>query len=256
LTQIGRFNREKTRLKAELMRALFEADRGSDLKRTQRFASLAEQQASDIAALETLAEEIRCGLARVREAPPPSLPPLPPGLRERIDAYTHDRNALVAEFDAALQRRRAQATKIDIFVASQPDFGPTRTHAVIRSRELPSREDFEAEFARDQAGRIEALHARYEKLRIDLSETARGMNDPRTGQPMTIEALLRAYHIAMERFASIGRREAMYSHYQVAMFQPGLSPAQRRLLFAAAHASLAQPLPESVAWSSFMRFAK
>lgn len=47
----------------------------------------------------------------------------------------------------------------------------------------------------------------------------------------------------MPRLDAIGREVAIYERYKLAMLQPGLSPGQRRLLFRAAHAGLAQGLP-------------
>ena len=99
------------------------------------------------------------------------------------------------------------------------------------------------EFAEKNAPRADDLRQRYEQIRTDLALAAQGLEDPRTKQPMTVEGLLAAYRVAMQRFDAIGREEAMYERYKHAMLQPGLSPAQRRLLFRAAHAGLAQSLP-------------
>jgi hypothetical protein len=60
---------------------------------------------------------------------------------------------------------------------------------------------------------------------------------------MDTAALMRRVNTADAQFEKIGREEVIYKDYRVAMLEPGLSPEQRRLLFGAALAGLAQPLP-------------
>ena len=86
-----------------------------------------------------------------------------------------------------------------------------------------------------------------EGIRRDLADYARTHPDQATGLPADPDALLRQFNEAAERFQSIGRQEAIYGNYRIAMLEPGLSPEQRRLLFNAALVGLAQPLPPAVA---------
>ena len=242
VTLVGRFNAEKSALKRELHDAFVRFDTYSDSKRATRFSDLASQQAPRLAALEKQAEEIRLGLAEIT-VPPPALPPIPPELRERIDRYSRERNALAAESSAASQRgRNSVQTNWAEFVRSSP----AQRERMSRERQQRLQDAMHAavkEFTEKNAARADDLRQRYEQIRADLALAAQGLEDPRTKQPMTVEGLLAAYRVAMQRFDAIGRAEAMYERYKHAMLQPGLSPAQRRLLFRAAHAGLAQSLP-------------
>jgi hypothetical protein len=163
------------------------------------------------------------------ETPAPWVPPISPDLRGRIEGYNRDRGALVADYSAA-QLRAGVLT-------------PAGEHDQQAQRRAARMAEAAREFEADHANQIDALRVRYERIRSDLAEMARGLNDPRNGRPLTVDSLLEAYRVAMQRFDTIGREEAMYERYKLAMLQPGLSPAQRRLLFHAAHANLAQALP-------------
>lgn len=223
--KIGQFNSGKAGLKTELLETLIACESLSAAKRLNRFSALATEQQGRIIALENEAEEIRLALEALPDTPAPWVPPIPPELRERIQNYNRDRNALLDAFAAAQRQAR--------IISRPPD-----------SRErLAASQEASRKFEAEHADQIDSLRARYERIRSDLAAVARDVKDPRNDRPMTVESLLDAYRVAMQRFDTIGREEAMYERYKIAMLQPGLSPAQRRLLFRAAHANLAQALP-------------
>jgi hypothetical protein len=191
-----------------------------------RFTALAAEQESRIASLENEAEEIRIALEALPDAPAPWVPPIPSELRERIESYNRDSTALLAAYALAqLATRMTSARAMDL-----------RDH-------LAGSHQAARKFEAERAEQIHALRVRYDRIRNDLAEVARDVKDPRNNRPMTVETLLEAYRVAMQRFDTIGREEAMYERYRTAMLQPGLSSLQRRLLFRAAHATLAQALP-------------
>lgn len=250
--KIGRYNGEKLALKRELLEALTALDKASNSKRTSRFTALSERQWPRIAELERLAEEIRLDYETLPEPPPPWLPAIPPDLRQRMEAYTQDREKLMADFLAA--QRTAQLPPIR---PGESIFNLSREKRIQEMRERMKRLDEERvnagrEFQRQNAGRVAELNQRSEQIRGELADLAHTLTHPQTGQPLTTETLLIAYKIANLRFDAIGREEVIYRRYKIAMLQPGLSPAQRRLLFIAAHAGLAQdlPLPEYSTGSS------
>ncbi len=239
---VGRFNAEKAALKRELHETLVKFDRASDGKRAARFSDLAGQQAARIEQLEKLAEEIRGALAAL-PTDAPSLPPIPTELRIRLDRHALDRTAFFAEMSAAMQRAR-QSAPMDWkkFFASTP----AQRERLSRERQQRIQDAMAAatkEFTQQHLARSEDLRERYDRIRADLAAVARDLTDPRTKQPMTVDALLAAYHVSNQRFDAIGREEVIYERYRQAMLEPGLSPAQRRLLFRTAHAGLAQALP-------------
>jgi len=229
-SHLARFNTGKTALKNELLQALIAFDQVPAEQRADRFENLAVEHARRLAALEEEAETIRQLLDAMPETPAPWVPPLSPGLRERIARYNHDRAALLSDYSAAQLRAAARSRSR----------GQNEAPTERRSTEV---REAARQFEADHADAIEALRDRYDRIRRDLVAAADGLADPRNGQPLTVDALLDAYRMAMQRFDTIGREEAMYERYKIAMLQPGLSPPQRRLLFRAAHANLAQPLP-------------
>ncbi len=242
VTLLGRFNAEKSALKRELHDSLVKFDTASDAKRATRFSDLASHQAPRLAALEKQAEEIRLGLA-AHLPPPPALPPIPSDLRERIDRFTRDRDAFSAASVSTAARAR-NSVPTDWTALSRAT--PAQRERMMREQQQRQVEAVQAaakEFKEKNNARGVELYERYQRIRADLAIAAQGLQDPRTKQPMTVEGLLAAYRVAMQRFDAIGREEAMYERYKHAMLQPGLSPAQRRLLFRAAHAGLAQSLP-------------
>lgn len=235
LARIGRFNTDKAALKRELLDLLTEVETIPDSRRAERFATLAFGQAPRIAALEKDADDIRRDFDTLRDRPAPWVPPMFPELRARIERYNHDRDVLFVEYNAA-QLLAGQD-------ASRPPPGMVVERSQLVQRRAEAMRAAARKFESDNAERIDALRIRHNEIKSDLTELARGLTDPRTGKPLTMDSLLEAYRVAMQRFDEIGREEAMYERYRIAMLQPGLSPAQRRLLFRAAHAQLAQALP-------------
>jgi hypothetical protein len=241
-TKVGQFNSEKAALKRELLEALIACEKLSEPQRAARFDALGTTQAPRIAALEQQAEEIRRQLVTLAGEPAPWVPPLSPELRGRIERYNGERNALFADFTAAQIRTERQAGP------APPAFGVPSEERFQAMREAlrrrtEARRQAASDFENLNAERIDVLRARYEKIRDNLAEVARDLKDPRSGRSMTLETLLEAYRVAMQRFDAIGREVAMYERYKLAMLEPGLSPGQRRLLFRAVHAGLAQGLP-------------
>lgn len=72
------------------------------------------------------------------------------------------------------------------------------------------------------AERTAALKRRFEQIRAQLTLVAKDLRDPVTGLPTTPESLLEAYRVVLEHFDAIGRKEAMYHYYRIAMLEPGL----------------------------------
>lgn len=241
-TKIGQFSSEKAALKRELLETLVDCDRLNESRRAARVAALQVVQTPRIVALEEKADEIRRQLAIRAEEPPPWVPMIPPELRTRIDRYNQDRNGLSAEFTAAVQKAERQAGSTAPMLSQPPETRQLLLREAVRRRAEALREA-SREFETRHAERIDHLRVRYEKIRDELTDVARDLKDPRSGQQMTLETLLDAYRVAMQRFDAIGREVAMYERYKRAMLEPGLSPGQRRLLFRAAHASLAQGMP-------------
>jgi hypothetical protein len=249
--KLATYQTRRSALRKELYDAIYRADATwLDFVRTARFRSLAEKQAPAIAALETLAEEIR------RELPPlppprPAQPlvPLSAGLIDRIDALLQRQAAEERAINGPFEQLRAA----DSLLFRSSGFNPERNRYEPKHPPRRPRSGF-ATVGFDQAGaRIDALLAAYDQLDAALT-TER--NDLRreiaarlgTEDPTRITlALADGVRVALEQRTAVGLRD-----YQLAVFEPGLSPPQRRLLFDQAIEELNLPLPGGV-WQTRQR---
>ena len=242
IARIGRFNREKTALKQELLdTVLANDDRPAD-ERATVFSNLADSQWPRLMELEKLAEEIRQSLAETPAATLAAPPHIPPGLLTRIQEYNHDRRKFIQEFDQVMRVASSMvpAPYIDF---KMPEDARVQLARKLAEDRAALRVRVAQKFQEDTRERFEAMRVRFETIQVDLALVAAGQFDPETGRPLTADTLLRNYTSAMERFDTFGREEVIYRGYRTAMLMPGLSPEQRRLLFGAALVGLAQPLP-------------
>ena len=242
ITRIGRFNREKTALKQELLdTVLANDDRPAD-ERTKVFSSLSDSQWPRLMELEKLAEEIRLALAETPAATLAAPPHIPPGLMKRIQEYNHDRWKFIQEFEQVMRVASSMvpAPRIDF---KMPEDARVQLARKLAEDRAALRARVAQTFQEDTRERFEAMRVRFEAIQADLALVAAGQFDAETGRPLTAETLLRNYSSAMDRFDTFGREEVIYRGYRTAMLMPGLSPEQRRLLFGAALVGLAQPLP-------------
>ena len=242
--KVAAYQTMKSGLKKELYDTVHAADgaafgflRGSPLK------ALADKQSSRLAELDTLAEEIRRGLS---QAPPPraARSPLPADLDGRVAT-------LIASYQSA---QAGAATKIDAIL--------------VRAKDLPMQASyrFEAEAlkfmvvptrgARSSRGggalsRIEAVRSEISAVADEYGRNVADMINERDsirtaiGQSLKLtkpeeidRALLAAMRLANQKYA-----ESTFSEYRIAVFEPGLSPEQRRLLFDGVVERLELPLP-------------
>ena len=242
VTLIGRFNGEKSALKHELRDAVLAHDKLPREERASMFAALADAQWPRLVELEKLAEEIRVALAATPAAMIAAPPHIPPGLMKRIEAYNSDRRKFIAEFEQAIQVASSMVPP-PYFDAKMPADARVQLARKLAEDRAALRAKVAQKFQEQTRERFEAMRERFEAIQADLSLVAAGQFDVETGRPLNAETLLRNYTSAMERFDTFGREEVIYRGYRSAMLMPGLSPAQRRLLFGAAIVGLAQPLP-------------
>jgi hypothetical protein len=240
--KINAYQAQKAALKAALRDVLYKQDRAFfDFKRVAALKALAEQQAARLAALDELAEEIREGLAPLpNPASPPALP-LPQELATRISNYLAQKSewqrvmqAKLEELRTAFPEDRVEYVREGMGVAIQI-VGNRRSSAETNARRTTAVAEL-ASFNSVQNDRYVALTRDKEVLRTDVLKAVTGMLN--TAGSKSIDQLLRQFAYAFGQ----QERWERYRDYQIATLQPGLSAAQRRLLFGAAMEKLDLPL--------------
>jgi hypothetical protein len=241
-TKVVAYQAQKAALKAELREVLYKQDRALfDFKRAAALRTLAEQQAGRLAALEQLAEQIREGLAPLpNPASPPALP-LPQELSIRIATYLAQKSEWQRVMQVRLEELRGEFPEdrveyvragmgLSIQIVgnrrSSPETNARRTSAVTAL----------AAFNSVQNDRYLALTRDKEVLRMDVLKAVTGASNGPGNK--SIDQLLRQYAYAFGQ----QERWERYREYEIATLQPGLSAAQRRLLFGAAMEKLDLPL--------------
>ncbi len=239
--KIGHYNQEKAALKRELRETIVEQDKRPVFLRTEAFAALAEKQWPQLSTLAELAEDIRREFAALPPPPPLAAPPrIPAELMERMERYERDRSAIMAAQNERVVQavRRALAMPPSLSLEARRDW----LENLPRIRADAVREAMQ-EFQQENLEAFAELKARFTAIHADLGVIASTYIDAKTGRPMTADTLQQNYLAALQQFDAFGREEVIYKHYKVALFQPGLSPEQRRLLFGMAVVGLARALP-------------
>lgn len=184
-----------------------------------QWRELAARQAPAFAALEVQAEEIRMALHETAGFDGlPAAPALPPELAVRLAAYNRHKQALLLEISASLSST--------VRAAAAPAPGGV---AVPISAFSPA-----------QQAALAALNRERDAIRAALVDHRRAAGS--APDRKSIDNLLQDFERA--RQAQELREE--YAGYRTAVLEPGLSPAQRRLLLDGAFQHLALPLPPGV----------
>ncbi|MBL9187587.1 MAG: hypothetical protein JNK23_08930 [Opitutaceae bacterium] len=234
--KLALYNGRKAALKRDLLKTIVDQDGAEPETRAAAFEALADRQWPEIVAVEQLAEEMRPELAgRLAPTRPPPPPWVPAGVFEAIHAYNADRDEYFSEMKLAAEFAADQLPR--------PSGEEGDAARQFEARRAAARRAAAMEFQRTHAERFAALEARYRGIRDSLAALAQHQVDRKTGRPLSADTLLHAHSASMAEFEAFGRVSAIYTHYRIAMLQPGLSPEQRRLLFGYALAGLAQPLP-------------
>ncbi len=246
--KIAVFETKKSALKKELFDVLLAEDRAVfGFIRTAAVKSLATRQAPALAAIEQLADEIRDGLAAVPAmTPPETRSPLPPTLTQRTMVVVEARTAL----------QKTTRAKIDAIAGELPSDYPVIVVTTIdaqgvkvrfaprpgsRRRLVPNDPVMTGIVARlNEVG--EAHRLRYEELNQTV-EALRGDVGRVLGAGATRPQIDQALD-GVIRFNVQRENEDGYRDYRLAVFEPGLSPEQRRLLLGSALRKLDLPLPE------------
>ena len=216
------FIAEKRRLKDELRELIYETDGALfEATRIKRLEELAAAQAAALEDLEAAAERIRRQLVRLPDyrryrRPPPLEPKLEERLRafaERVQEIERDRAEFVRE---RVDRIRPEPTAL----VPLPPQAFQETAARAR-----------AVFEMEHGSRLMAHERDAEALLADLSAAL---------PPEEAGRLNGSADVALRDYLERRAEKEAYAEYDLAVLEPGLTPAQRRLLLASAMARLRQ----------------
>ena len=245
--KIAQFVTKKSALKKGLFDTVLANDAAMfGFVRTNAMRALAARQAPALAELEQLADEIREGLVAVPEMHPTVPPsPLPPLLTRRILDAVEARTTL----------QKATRTKVDEILAELPANFPVVMSTTIdpggvkirlmrregRGRFITADDPLIArtvqrinDVGEDHRQQHVALDRSLADLRDDIGRALGSKSTPRQVSD-ALQAVVN-YNILREN-------DDGYRDYRIAVFEPGLTPEQRRLLLGGALTKLDVPLP-------------
>lgn len=246
-TRIAAYQSTKARLKKELYDAVHKDDGARLGFLTSRLRSLDQRQKDRLKELETLAEQIREEMAALPPPPPSSeRPPLPPGLSGRVATLVRD--LAEAERVATVKVERLIKKRTDPPVQVRYRFEPDGLRFVVVPAVSRRQQQKTAAGTGDEVAelreRLNEVADEYGRRLADLTNaldeirreagTLLGTNDA--------SRITRAI-TATSRLAALQETQEAQRDYRVAVFEPGLSPEQRRLLFDAAIEDMGLPLP-------------
>lgn len=235
------YNARKFALKAELRDVVLAVDGRPLAAQAEAFGALADRQWPQFAELERLADDVRVELAPVLDASSPPAPPwIPSDLMASIHRYNEERDSYFGEMK---HQAHVAAARVPRPTPSSSADEREQQQRLVAERQGQARHEAALEFQRAHRERFSSLKTQFNHIREALALIAARQTDPKTGQPLDADTLLRRHTTSMAEFDAYGRESAIYANYRRAMLEPGLSPEQRRLLFRSAHVGLAQPLP-------------
>jgi len=245
--RIADYQTKKSALKKELYDAVVADDAsGLSFLFPGRLKALPDKQAARLAELESLAEAIRRGLA---ESPPPSSAaagepsPLPPVLTARVTTVLRGRIALQNDATAAIEEIHRRVRTAGIPVQLSYSFDPEGLKFSVAERRGHLSADILREIERIR-GEMAAVSADYGRRLAELmNETESIRQDIGASTGRTQASAIEATLAATVRFVALRESDEAYREYRSAVFEPGLSPEQRRLLFGLALEKLDLPRP-------------
>jgi len=243
--KIAAYETKKSRLKKELFEAIFELDGAKLGFITGNTAkALANRQAAPLRELDLQAEEIRREVAHlVYRVPAVERSPLSPTVANRAEVmmkrFAAAQSRALANASVALQASRDLPVRASVQLV--PD-GLKFTLIPSRSRTEPDAKTVKAigelraklnEIADEYGQRLADLINEKDAIRAEIAGTLGN------AQATVVDnALITALRAPIQN-----ELNELHRDYRIAVFQPGLSPEQRRLLFDGVVEQLDLPLP-------------
>jgi uncharacterized membrane protein len=242
-SKVAAYQTRKSGLKKELYDAVYAADGAAFGFLRSPMRGLAAKQAARLAELDTLAEEIRRDLSQM-PASRGTRSPLPVSLESRVATLIATYHG--AQEDAAARIEAILARAKDLPLQASYRFEPEMLKFIV----VPTR-GARGGRAKSALPRIAAVRAEISAVADDYGRRMADLINERDSirqaiaealqltKPDEIDrALFNAMRVEVEK-----RAESTFAEYRTAVFEPGLSPEQRRLLFDGVVERLELPLP-------------
>lgn len=232
---------EKAALKRELRETIYATDNAwLNLSRTHRMEELAKNQASRIAALDTLAEDIRDQLALLPDETRKGYAELPDHLNLSIQTYVARKQSIENAYLAKLAEARTTFPHDRVELGRAGGIAvisriPSRSNRKKQTAEMTTAQADLVRFNTEQGKAMLALEREKDALQIEIATALREKHPLLNHLPIGV--VLAQYRKIFEQQIALEQ----YRDYQTAVLEPGLSPAQRRLLFGAALEKLRLP---------------
>jgi hypothetical protein len=230
------YNEAKRRLRAELVGAIEALDFPEKKVSAKTFAAIAEAQAPKFEALEVIADDIREEIIQTHsQLDPASRLGLPEELRARIKAFSTEKTLLKDKLLETYENLKEMVYPARLNMNTQPnETNPSQIDFTVAPRLGQSDERLRQmhkmlyDFNQERQEHFIALAAEQESLQSAIAAhiQTKGLTDK---DPAAL----------LDQCVSWAR----YRDYHTAVFEPGLSIEQRRLLFDGATEEMALPLP-------------
>lgn len=244
-TKVASYQTKKSALKKELYDTISSADGAAfGFLRPSSAKTIAAKQAGRLAELDALAEEIRRGLSAM-PARSVERSPLPLELETRL-----------SEMIATYHRAQIEAAaKIDTILLQAKDLPMQATYRFdgesLKFIVVPTRGARAGGGPGAAMTRIEAVRSQISAVADDYGRQLADMINERDAIRQAIGETLNLGKaeeidrqlVAAMRLATRRQAETTFSDYRTAVFEPGLSPEQRHLLFDGVIERLELPLP-------------
>jgi hypothetical protein len=229
--KITLYREKKEAIKQDLRQTIYKNDRAFlNSTRARAIAEFNTRQAAEIAALDVLAEEIREGLVGLKLADEPAQTALTKSLGDRLAKYLDEK----IEFQRVIMGKLAELKALlplDRVEVARTDFGVNIVIEPRRGGNSALKEKREAAL-RELQGFNVSLNKSFQHL-DKIREQVRADIDAFAEKSVSLKERSMDQLIAeCSRAVAVQENWNRYSEYRTAVLEPGLSPAQRRLLYA------------------------
>lgn len=240
--QLADFQARKARLKKELFEAVNEQDGATFEFLNRSLRTTVDRQQKALAELEVLAEQIRPSLALLMAGAPAAIrSPVPLELAARVTTMLTAQQRVQGEARSRVAGLAARLRRTGGRVAYA--FTRDKLDYTIEPDARPATADMQAHFEREAAAFSAAAEA-YALAMADIAVTRDALRAETGGILGTTDlAQIDAALFTAMRAVANSESAAAFQDYRAAVFEPGMSPEQRRLLFEGAIVKLELLLP-------------